>query len=207
VTEPDPANVRERSARYAQAIELIDAANAEDPNRITWQGEQHVKETLHAEMMTDWVLQLDPGADELQLIAARAHHLRRWTRPRDDYPEGRAGYLRWRAAAKKFHADEVAGLMRGVGYSDDEIERVAAIVRKEGRSSDPAVQTHEDALCLVFLSTQLDDVAGRLGEDETVAVLAKTLPKLSPAGIAAATKLPLGDWGREMLGRAVAAES
>lgn len=194
-----------RSERYQRAIERIDAANAEDPNRITWQGEQHVKEVLHAEMMTDWVLQLDPDADELQLLAARAHHLRRWTRPRADYPEGRAGYLRWRAAAKTFHSEEVGALLRGVGYSDDEIVRVGSIIRKEGLRTDPAVQTHEDALCLVFLETQLDDVAGKLGEDETVAVLSKTLPKLSPAGVAAATRLPLGDWGRSMLGRAQAA--
>ncbi len=87
---------------------------------------------------------------------------------------------------------------------------MAAIIRKEGLSTDPAVtdpgvQTHEDALCLVFLATQLDDVAGRLGEDETVAVLAKTLPKLSAAGLAAAKNLPLDDWGRELLGRAQAA--
>ena len=193
-----------RSERCRRAIAAIDAANAEDPNRITWRGEQHVKELLHAELMTDWVQQLDPDADELQLIAARAHHLRRWERPRSDYPEGRAGYLRWRAAAKRFHADEVAGLLRPLGYSDDEIDRVGAIVRKEGLASDPAVQTHEDALCLVFLATQLDDVAGRLGEDETVAVLAKTLPKLSAKGVAAAKNLPLGDWGRELLGRAQA---
>ncbi len=193
-----------RSERYRRAVAAIDAANAEDPNRITWRGEQHVKELLHAEMMTEWVLTLDPDADELQLIAARAHHLRRWLRPRSDYPEGRAGYLRWRAAAKRFHADEVAALLSEVGYTDDEIARVGAIVRKEGLGSDPAVQTHEDALCLVFLATQLDDVAGRLGEDETVSVLAKTIPKLSPRGLEAATQLPLDGWGRELLGRALA---
>ncbi len=194
------------SDRFRRAIETIDAANAEDPNRITWRGAEHVKETLHAEMMTEWVQQLDPHADELQLIAARAHHLRRWMRPRADYPEGRSGYLRWRAAAKTFHADEVAVLLRDVGYSDEEIARVSAIIRKEGRATDPAVQTHEDALCLVFLSTQLEGVAGSLGEDETVAVLVKTLPKLSAAGLAAAKNLPLDDWGRDLLGRAQAAD-
>ena len=202
MAEPDPAP---RSERYRAAIAAIDAANAEDPNRIIWRGEQHVKELLHAQMMTDWVLELDPDADELQLIAARAHHLRRWMRPRSDYPEGRSGYLRWRAAAKRFHAEQVAGLLAALDFSEDEIARVGAIVRKQGLSTDPAVQTHEDALCLVFLATQLDDVAGRLGSDETVAVLTKTLPKLSPLGLEAAVNLPLDDWGRELLGRARAA--
>lgn len=196
----------EAPTRYDRAIEAIDAANAQDPNRITWNGEAHPKELLHAQMMTERVLRFDPDADELQLLAARAHHFRRWTRPRSDFPEGRAGYLRWRAAAKKFHADEVAAVLDDAGYSDDEIGRVGAIIRKEGRATDPAVQTHEDALCLVFLETQLDDLAGRLGEDEMVAVLAKTIPKLSPAGVSAALELPLGDWGRSMLGRAAAGE-
>ena len=202
MAEPDPAP---RSERYRAAIAAIDAANAEDPNRIIWRGEQHVKELLHVQMMTDWVLELDPDADELQLIAARAHHLRRWKRPRSDYPDGRSGYLRWRAAAKRFHAEQVAGLLAALDFSEDEIARVGAIVRKEGLSTDPAVQTHDDALCLVFLATQLDDVAGRLGSDETVAVLTKTLPKLSPRGLEAAVNLPLDDWGRELLGRARAA--
>ncbi len=200
------------SPRYESAIRRIDAANAEDPTRVIWRGEERVKELLHAELMTRHVLELDPDADELQLIAARAHHFRRWTRPRSDFPEGRAGYLRWRTAAKKFHADEVAALLAEEGYTPDEIDRVAAIIRKEGITrgagapSDPAAQVHEDALCLVFLETQLSDIAGRLGEDETVAVLVKTLPKMSPEGVAAAGRLELDDWSRELLGRAAAGD-
>ena len=37
---------------------------------------------------------------ETLLLAARAHHLRRWELPRDSYPVGRAGYLRWRRDQK-----------------------------------------------------------------------------------------------------------
>ena len=79
------------SDRFAAAIAAIDQANADDPNRLVVDGVARPKEQAHAEMMTAWVRRLDPDADEAQLLAARAHHLRRWTLPRTDYPDGRAG--------------------------------------------------------------------------------------------------------------------
>jgi len=192
------------SARYEQAVARIDAANGEDPNRIEIDGVPVPKELTHARMATEWVQRLDPDADELQLIAARAHHLRRWTSPREDYDEGRAGYLRWRANLKKQHAAEVGEILRDCGYDDAEIERVQHIVRKEGLGRDPQVQTHEDALCLVFLQTQLAGVADQLGDDKTVDVLRKSIRKMSPSGIEAAVGLPLDAREAALLGRAAA---
>lgn len=190
--------------RYPGAIAAIDAANAEDPTTMVVAGSAVPKELAHGRMMTDWVLRLDPSADELQLLAARAHHFRRWTSPRDDYPEGRAGYLRWRAAARRRHAEEVGAVLAAHGYRPEEIERVQTIIRKEGLRSDPAVQTHEDALCLVFLETQLTDVADRLGQGPTVEVLVKTMHKMSPAGLAAAGALELEPAADRLLARATA---
>ncbi|UDY36783.1 DUF4202 domain-containing protein [Dermatobacter hominis] len=197
-------------ARFDAAIAAIDAANADDPNTLVVGATSGPKELVHARMMTGWLEVLDPDADELQHLAARGHHLRRWTSPRDAYPEGRAGYLRWRAAAKQRHADELGALLRAEGYDDAAVERVASIVRKDGLvaskgAADPAVQVHEDALCLVFLQTQLLGVADQLGEPETVEVLVKTMRKMSPRGIAAAAELDLDDRGRELLRDAVAA--
>jgi hypothetical protein len=154
-------------------------------------------------MMTEWVRRLDPDCTDEQLIAARAHHLRRWTVSRGSYPEGRSGYLRWRTALKKQHADEVGTIMRAAGYGDDSIERVGQIVRKQGLGHDPAVQTHEDALCLVFLATQFDELAGRLGDDTTIDVLRKTAAKMSPAGLAAAQELDLSPEAGSLLTRAL----
>ena len=189
--------------RFVAAIAAIDAANADDPVSIEVDGVERPKELAHAELMTEWVLRLDPDADEAQLLAARAHHLRRWALPRSSYPEGRAGYLRWRRDQKVRHADEVAALLAGCGYDQATIDRVARIVRKEGLGTDPAVQVHEDALCLVFLGTQFAPVADRLGEDKTVAVLRKTLPKMSDAGRRAALDLPLGPDEARLLAEAV----
>ena len=50
-------------------------------------------------------------------------------------------------------------------------------------------QVHEDALCLVFLTTQFDELADKLGDDRTVDVLARTLAKMGDRGRAAALAL------------------
>jgi len=200
--QPDQA-VDQPDSRLASAIAAIDAANAEDPFTLVIDGVERPKELAHAEMMTEWVQRLDPDATDAQLLAARAHHLRRWALPRQDFPEGRSGYLRWRTTLKKRHADEVGGILRGVGYDEATIERVQQIIRKERLGKDPQVQVHEDALCIVFLLTQLTDVAEQLGDDKTIEVLQKTARKMSPAGLAAAAELPLGDEGVSLLTRAL----
>jgi hypothetical protein len=189
--------------RLATALAAIDAANADDPHTLVVRGVERPKEQAHAEMMTAWVRRLDPEAGDEQLLAARAHHLRRWSLPRSDYPEGRAGYLRWRAELKKRHAEEVAGILEGAGYGPEAVERVQRIIRKQGLGHDPAVQVHEDALCLVFLETQYDEVADKLGDDKTVDVLRKTAAKMSPAGLEAAAGLPLSARGAALLARAL----
>src|SRR5262245_38864342 len=193
------------SSRFAAAIAAIDAANADDPETLVVRGERRPKEQAHAELMTEWVRVLDPTASEAQLLAARAHHLRRWSIPRSSYPDGRSGYLRWRTALKRQHADDVGEILRTTGYDDETIATVQRIIRKEGLGRDPAVQVHEDALCLVFLETQLDDLADRLGDDHTVEVVAKTAAKMSPAGLAAAATVPMTDRGRALLERALRA--
>lgn len=194
--------------RFDRAIAAIDAANADDPHLIVVRGVTQPKELAHAVLMTEWVQRLDPAASEAQRLAARAHHLRRWTVPRASYPDGRAGYLRWRTALRKQHAAEVAALLDDMGFDAETVERVRAIVNKEGLTTvggtiDPAVQTHEDALCLVFLETQLTETAHKVGDDKAVDVIRKTAAKMSPRALELAAELPLTAEGRSLLERAV----
>ncbi|HWJ98560.1 MAG TPA: DUF4202 domain-containing protein [Acidimicrobiales bacterium] len=192
------------SARFAAAVAAIDAANAADPVRVTVDGVDRPKELVHADLVERWVRTLDPGASELQVLAARAHHLRRWVVPRSDYPEGRAGYLRWRTDHKKRQAAEVAEILRAAGYDEDEVEQVAGIVAKRNLAADPAVQTHEDALCLAFLQLQFDELTDQLGDGHMVEVVRKTMAKMSPAALAAAGSLTVSDRGARILSAASA---
>lgn len=179
------------TSRYDAACRLIDEANADDPMALE-----------HGRRAAAWVARLDPDADEPQLLAARAHHLRRSAVPRASYPEGRAGYLRWRRDAKERHAVEVAALLAGAGYDDEAfVGRVQALVRKA--AGEPGAQVHEDAACLVFLETQLDALGAQLGDDKAVEVLRKTARKMSPDGLAAAASLDLSPTGRALLERAI----
>ena len=141
--------------RLRRAIDAIDLANGADPTRIVVAGEERPKELAHAEMVTGWVRRLATDPSEELLIAARAHHLRRWTIPRSSYPTGRSGYLRWRGALHEQHAGDVALILREVGYDDTTIARVQSLVGKRGLGTDPEVQVLEDALELELAERSL----------------------------------------------------
>lgn len=179
------------NAPFAATIAAIDEANTADPNQVTIDGHTRPKEVVHAELMTEWVLKLDPEASPEQLVAARAHHLRRWTLARADFDEGRIGYLRWRSALSKRHANDMAEIAERCGYDTVFVDRVRTIMGKQGLGSDPAVQVHEDALCLVFLETQFAALLERLGREKCIDVVAKTVRKMSASGLAAAGGLDL----------------
>ena len=180
--------------RLNEAFAAIDAANAEDPRD---------RELRDAELAVAWVRQLRPDAPEPLLLAARGHHVRRWEIPRSSYPEGRAGYLRWKRDLQGHHAAVLAPLLSACGYGHDEVARVQEIVRKRGLATDPDVQALEDALCLVFLQTQFTELVDRLDDDKMVDILRKSLGKMSEGGKAAAMGIELGQRESALLGRAL----
>jgi Domain of unknown function (DUF4202) len=159
--------------RFDRATAAIDAANADDPND---------KELRHAELATKWVRRLRPDAGEALLLAARGHHIRRWTVPRDSYPEGRRGYLRWRRDLQRQHAADLAQILEAEGYDEAMVYRVEDIVQKRQLATDPEVQTFEDALCLVFVEDQLAEFSPRVDAAKLKEIIEKTLEKMSPEG-------------------------
>jgi hypothetical protein len=184
------------------AFDAIDAANAGDPNTITVRGSVRPKEQAHAELAVEWVRRLVGEPSEALLLAARAHHVRRWEIPRSSEPEGRAGYLRWKRRLQQHHASVVGEVLAGL-VDPAVVERVQSIVRKEALRTDPEVQALEDALCLVFVETQFGELTDQLGEDHMVDVVAKTLKKMSPSGRSAALELPLDESAVRIVGRAL----
>src|SRR5690606_11157447 len=119
-------------ARYRQAAAAIDARNAEDPTG---------REPLHAREVLRWIDRLAPRASVALRLAGRAQHMGRWRIPRGRYPEGRAGYLRWRRDLAAFHAEETARLLTGCGYPAEFVDRVGRLMRKEDLAGDPEAQT------------------------------------------------------------------
>ena len=191
--------------RFERAIAAIDAANADDPFTLTIDGAALPKEQTHAEMMTGWVSELDPQASEELLLAARAHHIRRWMIPRSTFPAGRSAYLRWRRALHSVHAELTAAILEECGYARRSVERVAALVAKADllQAGDSDAQTQEDALSLVFLDTQLEPLLDDLDDRQLRRALGRTWRKMSPNGQAAARRLTLSQRTVEALTRLV----
>jgi hypothetical protein len=192
-SEPDGAPLIHR------ALAAIDHANGRDPN----QTDGGPRAQVQGGRATEWLHRVDPDAGDALRLAVRAHHLRRWSIPRGDYPDGRPGYLRWRRDLKAVHARAVAEVLAPVGIDEPTVARVQQLVQKEGLGTDPEVQTFEDVVCLVFLETQFDDLADRLADPKMIDVLRKTVAKLSPAAVACAGAMPLSDHGRALLLRAL----
>ena len=191
--------------RFEATIAAIDAANADDPATLLVDGIARPKEQTHAEMMTRWVRALEPDTSEELLLAARAHHVRRWMIPRTAFPAGRSGYLRWRRALHQVHAELAAAILEDHGYGRAAVERVFALIAKEPllQQGDPDAQTLEDALSLVFFDTQLTPIVADLDERRLRRVIGRTWRKMSPAGRQAARRLEFDAASRDALERII----
>lgn len=192
------------SARFTRVIAAIDRVNEQDPTLLRVGDVEEPLTLVHGRMAMHWVEQLSEAPPEELRIAARGHHIRRWEIPRGEYPSGRRGYLDWRAHLHTFHAELLSQLMAAEGYEAASRKRVGEIVTKRQLKSDRFVQVFEDALCLVFLETQLGEFTERVSQSATLdRVLVRTWRKMSDAGREAALGLELDDRGRLALERAL----
>lgn len=193
------------AARLRAALARFDRANADDPHRELVDGAEQPRELVYARRMTATLERFAPDAPEAVRLAVRCQHIRRWTVPRDTYPEGRDGYRRWRTDLARFHAETAGTILREVGYGEDTVARVGALLRKERLKADPQVQLLEDVACLVFLQHYLPAFAAQHDDAKVVDILGKTWRKMSARGRAAALALDLEPRVRALVSRAVAA--
>lgn len=190
-------------SRLQQAFELFDQYNKLAPEQVVWKGESYPSEYFYAVELYNWVKKIQPDANEYLLLASRSQHIGRWEIPRSDYPEGRTGYLKWRSDLGKFHAVKAGEILKTVGYSPEEVERVQQIIQKQRLKLDADVQVIENALCLVFLEFQYDDLIRKLSEEKMVNVLRKTWKKMSKEGHDAALQLQYSPEGSALISKAL----
>lgn len=171
------------SEMLAQAIELIDQANSEDPNKeVDSAGKEWPKERLYSERMTDMLQRYVPDADDVASISMRGQHIKRWTSARDAYPMDRQGYLQWRTHLYKFHAETTAAIMQKVGYDEESIERVKKAVGKRGIKVNKDTQLLEDVTDLVFIEHYMLAFAEKhpeYDEEKWLDIVRKTWLKMS----------------------------
>ncbi len=178
-----------------QVLAKIDAFNAADPRGY---------EQPYSEQLTKWVIRMSPRASDALRIAARGQHIGRWTIPRQSYPLDRTGYLRWREELKRFHAQKVSALMCEEGYENDAIERVRSIILKTNLTTDSDAQILEDGLCLVFLESQLGELAAKTSEEKMIEIIRKTWKKMGPQGRELALGIPMPEDQKKLIQKALA---
>jgi len=115
----------------------------------------------------------------------------------------RPGYLQWREALKKLHAQRAGEILREVGYVEETIHRVQALNLKKHFPHDPESRVLEDALCLVFLERQLVELASKTSDDKVINALQKSWGKMTSAAQAEAVKLSYGPKEKALLDRAL----
>jgi len=183
------------SNQCQQVLDAIDAINQQDPNTTIIDGAEQPKELLYGHYMTHCLNEYWPQSHELLQIAVRAQHIKRWHLKRSEYPEGKQGYLTWRKEQGKFHAQTTKNIMLEHGYSEDEAERTACIIRKEKLKKDIDSQTLEDVACLVFLTYYFDEFAAKYtavdNEAKIIRIVQLTWKKMSERGHEIALSLTL----------------
>lgn len=164
--------------RLEIALAAIDAANAHDPD--TKEGQPAAQ--LYGQRMSAELSRLFPDASEPLQIAARGQHIERWIMKRQEFPEGRAGYLEWRTGLAKHHAKRVGEIMLQAGYDRADTERAGRMIRKEGIKRDPEVQALEDVICFTFLKWYFAPFAPTQDPEKLERIVVKTARKMSAQG-------------------------
>ena len=188
--------------RIEYAYQLFDNYNKQDPRLVHWDQQDYPEEYFFALQLHRWVLKLSDSPGEWLLLASRCQHIGRWKIPRESYPAGKAGYLRWRTELAKFHASECAKLLQHAGYNETEIKQVQHILLKEDLKADESVQTMENALCLVFLEFQLEDFIRKHDEAKVIRIIQKSWNKMNETGRKAALSLNYSSTAKQIINTA-----
>ena len=188
-----------------EAFKLFDDYNQQDPRLITWKNNALPQEYAYAIMLYEWVLSLQPASSEELLLASRSQHIGRWEIPRDSYPEGRVHYLKWRKDLAAHHAAISSSLMQKAGYGENSIARVQEIILKKRIKQDAEVQIMENALCLLFLEYQYEDLRKKYLNDpeKIINILYKSLLKMDAHGHAVAVLLNFTNDGKVLVEKAI----
>ena len=196
------------SSKLSQTLSAIDELNKADPNSTLIDGAEQPKEFLYGQYMTACLSKYWPDADEFLQIAVRAQHIQRWKLKRSEFPEGKQGYLAWRKEQGIFHAHTTKQLMLEIGYSEEEAETTACIIRKEKLKRDSNSQTLEDVACLVFLQYYFDEFAAKYTEQNNEAKIVRivqlTWKKMSAQGHEIALSLTLPEHLGALVNKALA---
>lgn len=196
-----------------KVLSAIDNINQIDTNTTLVNGIEHPKELLYGQRMSQCLAKHWFDASELLQIAVRAQHIKRWHLKRSEFEQGKAGYYQWRIALGKFHGELTASIMLECGYTTEQAEQTAAIIRKDlvrqGKATiNDDSQTLEDVACLVFLEHYFEEFAAKYiavgNEAKIIRIVKLTWKKMSVQGHEIALSLTLPKHLADLVGKALA---
>jgi len=191
------------SPNYAKAVHLIDEAHAQDPKIIHSSGKKVPYELHYAQKMSSYLEKRNPSAPDTLRLAIRAQHFKRWEVRRDSYPMNKQGYHAWRTYLKKRQAEQAEQICLDCGYSEEDANRVASMIRKDNFKKDEETQILEDVACLVFLDDQFEEFEKEHDEEKIVSILRKTWGKMSDKGHELALGISMSDHAKELVQKAL----
>ncbi|KAK6341921.1 hypothetical protein TWF730_001405 [Orbilia blumenaviensis] len=126
----------------------------------------------------------------------KPQHLRRFLHPRSTYPDGKAGYLRWRRDLYTIQANYSTSLLSPLSLPEPELTEIASAIAKKDllikSRVHPTTTLLEDAAVLVFLRNEVEGFKKQheeYDEEKWVGIVKKTWRKLSDRGKEEAGKL------------------
>lgn len=209
-TKDKPSSLRNHfdmaNAKFELALQVFDEAHSQDPNIIVVDGNDQPYELHYSRKMSEYLEKHSPNASALLRLAVRAQHLRRWEVPRDSYPMNRQGYYSWRTHLKNRQAELARQICLNSGYSEEDADRVAALIRKENAKKDEETQVLEDIACLVFLDDQFEEFGKQHDEEKIVTILRKTWGKMSARGHKLALEISMSDHPKKLIAMALSVD-
>lgn len=190
---------------YEKALKAIDDAHAEDPKKVTIDGEEIPYELHYANKMSDYLEKRSPDASDVVRLAIRAQHFRRWEVPRDSYPMTKIGYHSWRTFLKKRQAQLAGAILAENGFPESDVKLCISMIEKQGLAQgNPETQILEDVACLVFLDDQFEAFQKEHNEEKIIKILQKTWGKMSPEGHQLALEIHMAQKCQELVQKALA---
>ncbi|WDE98365.1 DUF4202 domain-containing protein [Lentisphaera profundi] len=180
-------------SNYAKAVSMILDKNQLDPDKKIIDDQEVGANVLYSKYMGEWQEKLYPEVVDAVKLAARAQHICRWELKRVDFPEGKAGYFKWRTTLAKLHAQILSEIMDECDYSLTEIDRAKEACQKKNFKNNEDSQCVEDCACMVFLNYYFDDFIAKHSDERLIDIVGKTWGKMSEKAHDAALKLDLSE--------------
>jgi len=138
------------------------------------------EDPAHAENTLEWLLWLDPEADEALRLAALAHDIDRATPERvrrEDFPD----YDSFKAAHARRGARLLRGILEDCGIDGAVAEEACRLVERHEAGGDPRSDLLKDADSLSYFDVNLPLYFAREGREETLRRCIWGIRRLSPA--------------------------